>query len=309
MASDAAPSSSSTGTLTLKMSEGGPAVIRDVCESRGWRNWDPEAHGDTQWNLHWRSGRFKPSEYKNANLCQRLNHFPKSEGITRKDHLLRALRKFQGIHGRVYDIHPPAFILPTEYTKFVQAYSRQDKKGIWICKPTDLSRGRKIFLIRDLSELTYDTQMVIQKYVDRPLCPGGYKLDLRVYVLVTSFAPLRAYIYRDGLARFATEKYDSDMEDLGNLFSHLTNASINKFSATYADDKDVIGPGSKWTFGQLRGWFEKHDLEYDTLWGRIENLCLLTLLTCAAGRVPVIESCFELYGFDVLVDTDMKPCP
>jgi tubulin polyglutamylase TTLL2 len=102
--------------LVLKMSEGGPAVIRDVCASRGWVDYDPDAPpGDVrgEWNLLWRSGRFKPSEYKNACLGQRLNHFPKSDGITRKDHLLRALRKFTGIHGKVYDIHPPAFILPT----------------------------------------------------------------------------------------------------------------------------------------------------------------------------------------------------
>lgn len=39
----------------------------------------------------------------------------------------------------------------------------QKEKKIWICKPADSSRGRKIFLIRDLSELTYDEQYVIQR--------------------------------------------------------------------------------------------------------------------------------------------------
>ena len=30
------------------------------------------------------------------------------------------------------------------------------RRGIWICKPSDLSRGRKIFLLRSLKDLSYD---------------------------------------------------------------------------------------------------------------------------------------------------------
>lgn len=54
----------------------------------------------------------------------------------------------------------------------------------------------------------------------------GYKWDLRIYVAVTSINPLRIYVYEEGLARFASEKYDT--KDLKNIFSHLTNYSINK---------------------------------------------------------------------------------
>jgi tubulin polyglutamylase TTLL2 len=143
--------------------------------------------------------------------------------MCKKDTLLRMLRKARIVHGKVYDFFPLAFILPTEYTKFVKEYSQQETKGIWICKPADSSRGRKIFLIKELTELMYDSQYLVQKYVAKPLLVGGYKMDLRIYVLVTSFHPLKVFLYEDGLARFGTTKYDNDMTDLGNLFSHLTN--------------------------------------------------------------------------------------
>lgn len=52
--------------------------------------------------------------------------------------------------------------------------------------------------------------------------------------MVTSYEPLRIYIYREGLVRFATEKYDN--EDLTReeaKYSHLTNYSINKNNTNF----------------------------------------------------------------------------
>jgi hypothetical protein len=48
---------------------------------------------------------------------------------------------------------------------------------------------------------------------------------------VTSFEPLRIYVYKEGLARFASEPYsppNADKNGKINKFAHLTNYSINK---------------------------------------------------------------------------------
>lgn len=66
----------------------------------------------------------------------------------------------------------------------------------------------------------------MQEYIANPLLIDGFKFDLRIYVAITSINPLRIYVYEEGLARFATEPYDTD--NLKNVYSHLTNYSINK---------------------------------------------------------------------------------
>ena len=96
-------------------------------------------------------------------------------------------------------------------------------------KPKASSKGKGIQVIQSFDEVPRgggQPQCLVQQYIQNPLLIDGYKWDLRIYVAVTSINPLRIYVYEEGLVRFASEKYDTS--DLKNIFSHLTNYSINK---------------------------------------------------------------------------------
>lgn len=83
---------------------------------------------------------------------------------------------------------------------------------------------------------------VVQEYIKNPLLIGGYKFDIRLYVCVPSFHPLTVYIYREGLARFGTNKFS--LAELDNRCAHLTNSSINKHSPGYLELKEKVGQGN-----------------------------------------------------------------
>ncbi len=60
------------------------------------------------------------------------------------------------------------------------------------------------------------------------------KFDLRIYVLLYGVNPLRVFVFKDGLARFATEPYvKSEQDSIDNLFMHLANYAINKNSENF----------------------------------------------------------------------------
>ena len=73
----------------------------------------------------------------------------------------------------------------------------------------------------------------MSRYISNPHLIDGYKYDLRIYVLVTSFDPLKVYMFKEGLVRFATEKYSTNPKTLKKRFVHLTNYSVNKKADTY----------------------------------------------------------------------------
>ena len=157
--------------------------------------------------------------------------------MSRKDFLKRNIERAQKFSSRAkpcFDIMPLTFILPKEYVAFLETFSDlEDKEGkmnYWIMKPAAKSRGRGISVVNDISQVTYGEPIVMQRYIKNPLLLNGYKFDLRIYVLVTSFNPLEVFIYKEGFGRFSTQPYTLDPTDKANKYIHLTNVSINKYN-------------------------------------------------------------------------------
>lgn len=75
---------------------------------------------------------------------------------------------------------------------------------------------------------------MVQRYISDVLLVDGLKFDFRVYVLVRSIYPLSIYLYKEGLARLATNQYEPPSNhNLTDKMMHLTNYAINKLNPSF----------------------------------------------------------------------------
>lgn len=284
-------------------------VVHDTFISNGLC----ETH-NSDWCVQWTGPGMKDGAWSEIHEFQRVNHFPGSTALTRKDSMYTHLSNMAKQFGReAFDFLPETWVLPEQMQAFMEEYERDG--GLFIVKPTNSACGRGIFILRNIRDLP-SCSAVVSRYVENPLLIQGLKFDLRVYVLVTQYDPLRAYIYREGLARFASKQYSTEEEHLQDAYRHLTNYSINKSAPNFTENQDLNEDnyGHKWSLSALNRHLRCVGVDHHAMWSRIMDLIVKTLLAVEgtiSQRTQRVTNhqgvCFEIYGFDVLVDEDLKP--
>ncbi|XP_037922551.1 tubulin polyglutamylase TTLL4-like isoform X3 [Hermetia illucens] len=298
--------------LKWKLTSIMPKVVRRVVANSGFRLIKKTNDWMGTWEKHMKSPGFRV-----LRSYQKYNHLPGSFKIGRKDSVWRNLKSHMGKHGKKeFGFMQKTYILPQDLASLKTdwpKYSVQNTK--WIIKPPASARGTGIKIVNRWTQIPKNMPLIVQKYIERPLLINGSKFDLRLYVIVTSVNPLRVYIHTDGLARFASVRYSDKLDTLDDRCMHLTNYSINKFSESYAINEDVNAcQGHKWTLRSLWTHFREQGINTKRLWGKIRNIILRTLLAGESGLNRMFKTnvrsrynCFELFGFDILLDEQLTP--
>uniref|UniRef100_A0A7R9V866 Tubulin--tyrosine ligase-like protein 9 n=1 Tax=Chlamydomonas euryale TaxID=1486919 RepID=A0A7R9V866_9CHLO len=302
-------------------------TILEVLVSR--KDW-LETENESEWDFFWADKGWIHHELDKLHLAdwQRINHFPNHYELTRKDLLIKNLkrakrqleREDRSAEAAQYNFFPQTFVVPSEYRMFVEEFKLSG--GTWIMKPIGQAQGRGIFLFNKLSQISdwrsknpggasrtpaddeeAPETYLAQRYVDNPYLVGGKKFDLRIYALVLSYSPLRVYLYRSGFARFTNTRYSSKKEDISNAYMHLTNVAIQKHAPGF--DKSI---GMKWSIHSLRKYLmARHGADAtNELFHGIQSLIIRCLLAVQPAMIND-KHAFELYGYDVLIDKDLKP--
>jgi tubulin polyglutamylase TTLL9 len=303
-------------------------TVADVLASRGWQ----EVEGD-DWDFVWADREWVYAAFDKLHLehWQRLNHYRNGRELCRKDLMAKNMKRRRRAlekEGRLeeaqsYDFIPTTFVIPREYSMFVEEFKKNS--GIWIMKPIGSAQGKGIFLFTRLSEISeWKTDYkainkppavkgkdeekdvedyVVQRYIQYPLLIGGKKFDMRLYSLVTSFSPLKVFQYRRGFARFTNTRYDPDPQSIYDGFAHLTNVAIQKTADNY-DERT----GGKMELQALKLYLMSiYGVErIDALFWEIQMVILRSLL--AVQHVMISDKhCFEVYGYDIMIDAELKP--
>ena len=266
-----------------------------------------------------------------------FNHYEQINGICTKTDLIKTLQKYYesleaavAANYTVFDSTPTSFIISNEkgdkgYLQYERRYkeiqrggSKNERvpvkhctKNMWLLKPASLNQGRGIEIYRSCKELyetvlrKKDNQWVVQKYIERPLLYFDRKFDLRVWTLVTG--DLQIFYYNEGYMRTSSCMYDSSNK---NNFVHLTNQCLQLNSTEYGNFEE----GNTVSFKEFEDYLnlmysEKHGpLCLDQLIvPRMKDLIIDTFLSVETRLNPnKRQNCFELFGFDFLVDEDFR---
>jgi Tfp pilus assembly protein PilF len=237
-------------------------------------------------------------------------------GLVDKSRLTGLFRKGLA-EDRVGGRAPESFNLPQERAALVEFAKAQPAGVLYIVKPIRGSGGQGISVTADVAEALDRTDVVVQRYIDQPYLVDGRKGHLRIYGLVTSAEPLRAYVYSEGVVRFAPEPYDPRPERLAEISMHVTNTALHKGhpSLVISEDPDRDDVGSIWSVSALLRRMQADGHDAEAVFGRIGDLVawFLRLLrreglfARQAASAPARSFSPKLFGLDVLVDADGMP--
>ncbi|SOV14699.1 tubulin--tyrosine ligase, putative [Plasmodium sp. gorilla clade G2] len=293
-------------------------IIRKVVNDS--EDWMEAGINCKEWDVMWIDTSICEERFRKLKKFQKINHFIGMRGITRKDELSKHLKKMKKYFPQCYNFFPMTWILPNELSDFKNYFKKKGSSKTYIVKLKNSCQGKGIYLTQNLDNINKYESCIIQKYIHKPLLINGLKFDIRLYVLITGSDPLRIFLHEEGLVRLSIEKYKLPKnKNLKHINMHLTNFSINKMSDKF---EYSINPDDA-TIGHKRSWkvflqrLKQEGLPMDSIMKKIEHLIVKTISSIQPELNHYYNSahysdysnsmCFEILGFDILLDYKLKP--
>jgi tetratricopeptide (TPR) repeat protein len=212
---------------------------------------------------------------------------------------------------------PESFVLPADAKALKAFAAAPGAPKLWIVKPIRSSGGQGIFVTDDVSQALAHKDVVVQRYIDRPFLIDGCKGHCRIYGLVTSADPLRAYVYSEGIVRLAPEPYDPRPDAPGGVSMHITNTALHLEDPRLVISQDASQDdvGAVRSLSAMFRRMAADGLDPQQTFGEIKALVEWFVRLLAADGLFARQAALggprafshKLFGLDVLVDADGHP--
>ncbi|XP_074148878.1 putative tubulin polyglutamylase TTLL9 isoform X2 [Sminthopsis crassicaudata] len=249
-------------------------TLLDVLRCRpGW----VEVKDEGEWDFYWCDVSWLRENFDHTYMDEhvRISHFRNHYELTRKNYMVKNLKRFRKqleremgkLEAAKCDFFPKTFELPSDYHLFVEEF-RKTPGITWIMKPVARSQGKGIFLFRKLKDI-----MDWRKDVGRS---DDQKDDI----------PVENYV---------AQRYIENPYLIGGRKFDLR---------VYV----LVMSGCKWMIQRFRQYLtSKHGPEaVEALFQDMDNIFIKSLQS--VQKVIISDKhCFELYGYDILIDQNLKP--
>ena len=246
---------------------------------------------------------------------QKIHCYTNVEIVTDKFLEYNFYNRMKNLFPQDYDYMPETYAYPEQKDIINEKFKNYNLAigNLWLIKPKLMSLGDGIHIFHNFTNLNDD--YIITKYIENPHLINKLKYDFRVYVLITGLFPLKLYLYKEGIIRFATEEYSLDIKKIDQSFAYLTNVEHNKKNTDkykIAKDPDTE-EGSKWSFKVFKNYCKKNGIDFNKIWEQIKDISIKTILSFKDYFLSQIKQIgtkdknyFKILGYDFLLDQNLK---
>ena len=155
-----------------------------------------------------------------------------------------------------------------------------------------------------MSEIYTTEKIIVQKYIEKPLCYYGRKCDMRVWVLLTQ--SMKVYIYKEGHLKTCSEKFD--INNNKDAFIHITNYSFQKHCLNF----QKFELGNEVPFYDFQKYLDKEYKDKkvnvrDHIMNQVKYIVELTMKSVREKINPNKRNfCFEIFGYDFMMDVNLN---
>jgi len=231
------------------------------------------------------------------NKYQKIFNYVGSDIFHNKESLYNIYLKQQDLFKNDYNYMLEAYIYPKDKDKINNSFKDYKIKNnnLWIIKQKEENTDIKAHFFKSLENIP--KEFVMSKYLTNPHLIDGKKYHLRLYVLVSGIKPLRIYLYNEGFAYIARQKFSLDGKHYDNKGIHLTNYFTNKINLF-----------------EYRNYLKKENIDLMLFREKLLDIIIKTVISGYEYLLTKLDeynlndrSFFNLFGYDFIVDSNYDP--